>query len=87
MIRNFFDKIFHIERKDAHDIRDKIWVIVDKYFKNTSPDIVQNIYIDLVLVFFGVKFATVSLPKDTSKINPMFVAELQMRIPTFEFII
>jgi hypothetical protein len=86
MVQNFFDKIFHIERKEAQDIRDKIWAIVYKFFKNIPDELVQNIYVDLVLVFFGVKFATVSLPKDTRSSNPVFVAELQMRIPTFKFI-
>ena len=86
MVQKFFDDIFDIERKQSLDIRKLIWKIVEKYLKKFSGQKIQQIYIDIVLVYFGFVNGCISFTSDMRDIVPMLCAELQMKIPRFRYI-
>ena len=86
MIQKFFDKFVNSEKKEAQEIRDDIYSLIKKHFQGFDDMIIQSIYIDLVLVFFNVRSSCICFPLETKEKVPLFVSDLQTRIPIFGFL-
>lgn len=83
MLKNFYGVS---EKKSSQDIRDIIYSLIKKYFKDVSGEIIQSVYIDLVLVFFEIRPSCICFPLETENIVFPFVSELISSLPNLGFI-
>lgn len=74
------------KKSTSQDIRDNIYSLMQKYFKDIPGNIFQNIYIDLVLVFFEIKPSCICFPLGLEEIVYNFVSELISTVSRFGFI-
>lgn len=74
------------EKKSSQDIRDIVYELIKKYFSNVSEEIIQSIYIDLILVFFNIRPACICFPLEVENMVFSFVSELISSLPHMGFI-
>ena len=74
------------EKKSSQDIRDIIYTLIKKYLKDVSEEIIQSIYIDLILVFFDIRPACICFPLEIENVAFSFISELISSLPHIGFI-